>query len=69
MDLILPHRAKAVLDQYDNSNRGFHEHDLAQAVANGAMPADTLSPAEKRTAWAEISAFNFMPSTGPTGSI
>jgi hypothetical protein len=69
MDLILPDRAKAVLDQYDNSNQGFHEHDLAQATAEGAMPADTLSSAEKRTVWAEISAFKFMPSTGMTGSI
>jgi hypothetical protein len=69
MGLTLPAAAKAVLDQYDVSKAGFHEHDLAAAIAKGAGPADSLADAERRTVWAEISAFNFMPSTRPEGSI
>src|SRR5258708_15139293 len=69
MDLILPISAKAVLDQYDASNVGFHEHDLAEAIAKGAGPRNSLTDAERRTVWAEISAFTFMPSSGPDGSL
>jgi hypothetical protein len=69
MGLTLPAAAKAVLDQYDASNAGFHEHDLAAAIAKGAGPADSLVDAERRTVWVEISAFKFMPSVRPEGSI
>jgi hypothetical protein len=57
-----------VLDQYDASNRGFHEHDLAQAIAEAAGPAEDRRDAEQHAVWAEIS-FNFMPSSGPDGSV
>src|SRR5215472_15233183 len=69
MDMILPASVKAVLDEYDASNRGFHEHDLAQAIAEAARPAERRSDAERHAVWAEISAFNFMPSLGPDGSV
>ena len=69
MDMILPASVKAVLDQYDASNRGFHEHDLAQASAEAAGPVEGRSDAERHAVWAEISAFNFMPSSGPDGSV
>jgi len=54
---------------YDALNAGFHEHNLAAAIAKKAGPADSLADAERRRVWAEISAFNFMPSTRPEGSI
>ena len=69
MDMTLPAAVKAVLDEYDASDRGFHEHDLAQAIGKAAGPAEGRSEIERHGVWAEISAFNFMPSSGPDGSV
>jgi hypothetical protein len=64
MDLLLPARLKALLDQYEASTVAFHVHDQ-----KAAGPPDKLTDSEKRAAWSEMSAFNFMPSTDPGRSV
>jgi hypothetical protein len=69
MDLILPSPIKELFDEYEASKVAFHEHDLAAAIQNAAGPPEKLTDSGRRATWVEMSAFNFMPSTGPDRSV
>jgi Domain of unknown function (DUF4209) len=69
MDLAVPAPIKELLDQYEASKLAFHEHDLAAAIRQAAGPSEKLTDSGRRAAWAEMSAFNFMPSTDPDRSV
>jgi hypothetical protein len=69
MDLILPSPIKELFDKYEASKVAFHEHDLAAAIQKAAGPPEKLTESVRRATWVEMSAFNFMPSTGPDRSV
>jgi lysyl-tRNA synthetase class 1 len=69
VDLALPTPIKELFDQYEGSKTPFHEHDLAAAIQQAAGPPEKLTDSERRAAWAEMSAFNFMRSTDPDRSV
>ena len=69
MDEHLPSAAQAVFDRYEVSREPFHEHELASTVQAAAGPADALTPEQRHAVWVEISAFLYMPSTKPGGSV
>jgi hypothetical protein len=69
MDEHLPSAAQAVFDRYETSREPFHEHELASTVQAAAGPADALTPEQRHATCLEISAFLYMPSTEPSGSV
>lgn len=69
MDEHLPSAGQAVSDRYETSREPFHEHDFASIVQAAAGPADALTPEQRHAVWLEISAFLYMPSTKPGGSV
>jgi len=69
MDEHLPSVARAVFDRYETSREPFDEHELASTVLAAAGPADALTPEQRHAVRLEISAFLYMPSTKPGGSV
>jgi hypothetical protein len=69
MDEHLPSAGQAVFYRYETSREPFHEHDFASIVQAAAGPADALTPEQWHAVWLEISAFLYMPSTKPGGSV
>src|ERR1700732_2741373 len=61
MTLSIPATTRAVLDAIETARQPTVDYEVAHQLS-GLHNADGLTDAERKGAWAEASAFNFMPS-------